>query len=456
VLQFEQLQEPFRGDEALEPLVDTDDGDAPSTAPSSRTSRRLEIGLRRNQHGFLRDVGDGSLVGRGQQPLDRNDAAEACLLEQDDLGDARKPPTPEHRPNISGTGSGCSDGDVEDGGLLGGALEALDGAKRFGHALTLARQADARSWVFPSGYAATNRATVSERVFTPAGLDALPPLEMARKAEQVGVVKADMSVANTLALSVLAGAFIALGAIFATTVTAGGADLPFGVLRLLGGLAFSLGLILVIVAGAELFTGNNLIVMAWASRRVRTAQVARNWALVYLGNFAGALATAGILFVGKQYELGEGAVGVQAVSIAASKTSLGFVQAIALGAFCNGLVCLAVWLCYSARTTADKILSIVPPIAAFVAAGFEHSVANMFFIPMGLLVKGDEAFVSDQEGLPTLTDLTWERFVTANLVPVTIGNVVGGAVMVGAIYWFVYLRRTDDVPSAQPLTSDDG
>jgi len=296
---------------------------------------------------------------------------------------------------------------------------------------------------------------VPERVFTPTGLDALPPVEMAHKAEQVGVVKARMSIPNTFALSVLAGAFIALGAIFATTVTAGGAEVPYGVLRLLGGLAFSLGLILVIVAGAELFTGNNLIVMAWASRRVRTSQVLRNWAIVYLGNLVGSLATAGILFVGKQYEFGDGAVGVQALSIAASKTDLGFVQAIALGAFCNGLVCLAVWLCYSARTTTDKILSIVPPIAAFVAAGFEHSVANMFFIPMGLLVKSDEAFVSQQDAVPSLTDLTWERFVTANLVPVTFGNIVGGALMVGAIYWFVYLRKGDEVPSAQPLAEDD-
>jgi formate transporter len=296
---------------------------------------------------------------------------------------------------------------------------------------------------------------VPERVFTPAGLDALPPVEMARKAEQVGVVKAGMSIANTFALSVLAGAFIALGAIFATTVTAGGADVPFGVLRLLGGLAFSLGLILVIVAGAELFTGNNLIVMAWASGRVRTSQVARNWGMVYLGNFVGALATAGILFIGKQYEFGHGAVGVQTLSIAASKTDLGFVQAIALGAFCNGLVCLAVWLCYSARTTTDKILSIVPPIAAFVAAGFEHCVANMFFIPMGLLVKSDEEFVSQQSDLPDLTSLTWERFVTTNLVPVTIGNVVGGALMVGAIYWFVYLRKADEVRSAEPLPTND-
>ena len=243
---------------------------------------------------------------------------------------------------------------------------------------------------------------VTERVFTPAGLDALPPLEMARKAEQVGVVKAGMSTANTFALSVLAGAFIALGAIFATTVTAGGAGVPFGVVRLLGGLAFSLGLILVVVAGAELFTGNNLIVMAWAGRRVRTVQVARNWTIVYVGNLVGSLATALILFAGKQYEFGGGAVGVQALSIAAAKTDLGFVQAVALGVLCNGLVCLAVWLCYSARTTTDKILSIIPPIAAFVAAGFEHCVANMFFIPMGLLVKSDDAFVSAQgDAVPT-------------------------------------------------------
>ena len=157
-----------------------------------------------------------------------------------------------------------------------------------------------------------------------------------------------------------------------------------------------------------------------------------------------------ILFVGKQYEFGGGAVGVQALSIAAAKTDLGFAQAIALGALCNGLVCLAVWLCYSARTTTDKILSIVPPIAAFVAAGFEHCVANMFFIPMGLLIKSDDAFVSAQgDAVPDLSTLTG-AFIDANLVPVTIGNIIGGAVMVGAIYWFVYLRK-DDVVADAPI-----
>jgi formate transporter len=281
---------------------------------------------------------------------------------------------------------------------------------------------------------------MSSEVFTPVGLDALPPDRIARKAEEVGEAKVGLSAANTLALGVLAGAFIAMGAIFATTVTAGGTSLPYGVSRLLAGLAFSLGLILVVVAGAELFTGNNLIVMAWASRRVSTARLLRNWALVYVGNFAGAIATAGILYVGKQYSFGKGAVGEQALSIAVGKTSLGFVQAIALAAFCNALVCLAVWLAYSARTTADKILAIVPPIAAFVASGFEHSVANMFFIPMGLFVKANHAFVATHHAPANLGNLTWTRFLWANLLPVTIGNVIGGALMVGAVYWFVYLR----------------
>ncbi len=277
--------------------------------------------------------------------------------------------------------------------------------------------------------------------FTPVGLDALPAPDIARKAEDVGETKARMDTATMFVLGILAGAFIAMGAIFATTVTAGGADLPWGVSRLLAGLVFSLGLILVVVAGAELFTGNNLIVMAWASRRVSTARLLRNWTIVYLGNLVGSLGTVAILYLGKQYTFGGGAVGEQAVAIASAKTSLGFVQAIALGALCNALVCLAVWLAYGAHTTTDKVLAIIPPIAAFVAAGFEHSVANMFFIPMGLLVKGNDAFMATHTAPPNVDNLTWSNFVWANLLPVTIGNIIGGALMVGAVYWFVYLRR---------------
>jgi formate transporter len=283
---------------------------------------------------------------------------------------------------------------------------------------------------------------MSEAPFTPTGLDALPPAQVARKAETVGLTKAGMPTFDVFVLSVLAGAFIALGAIFATTVAAGGAELPYGVVRLLAGLAFTLGLILVVVAGAELFTGNNLIVMAWASRRVATVALLGNWAVVWIGNFVGAFATALIVYVSEQYTFGGGAVGQTALGIAATKTSLGFVQAVALGILCNALVCLAVWLTYGAHTTTDKILAIIPPIAAFVAAGFEHSVANMYFISIGLLVKSDDDFVAglDPETAPDLSGLTWGSFFLDNLLPVTIGNVIGGALMVGAVYWLVYLR----------------
>ena len=280
--------------------------------------------------------------------------------------------------------------------------------------------------------------------------DALPPPEMARKAEVVGIAKAAMDVATTFALAVLAGAFIAIGAAFATNTLAGSSDLPYGVARLLAGLTFSLGLILVVVAGAELFTGNNLIVMAWASRRVSTLRLLRNWVIVYLGNFAGSIATAALLYAGKQYEFGKGAVGATALTIAATKTGYGFGQAVALGMLCNALVCIAVWLCYSARTTADKILAIIPPITAFVAAGFEHSVANMFFIPFGIFVKSDSAFVASQKA-PDLSNVTWGHFLTANLAPVTIGNIIGGGLMVGAIYWFVYLRKGPEPEAAESL-----
>ena len=277
--------------------------------------------------------------------------------------------------------------------------------------------------------------------FTSVGLDALPPDAVARKASAVGVTKATMPALDLFVLAVLAGAFIALGAAFATTAGSGDGGLPYGVTRLLVGLAFTLGLILVVVAGAELFTGNNLIVMAWASREVSSAQLLRNWGIVYVGNFVGAFGTAVLMYLGEQYTFGDGAVGVTAVSIASTKTSLGFGQAIVLGALCNALVCLAVWLTYGAHTTTDKILAVIAPIAAFVAIGFEHSVANMYFIPYALLIESDGAWMSATPGVPSVDGLTWNAFVVDNLVPVTIGNVIGGGLMVGAVYWFVYLRK---------------
>ncbi len=219
-------------------------------------------------------------------------------------------------------------------------------------------------------------------------VDALLPPEMAARAEAIGIRKAAMPFLSMLELAVLAGAFIGAGAFFSTTVTAGMAGVvPYGLIRLIAGGAFCLGLIMVVVAGAELFTGNNLIVMAWADRKVTSLQLVRNWGVVWVGNLIGAIATAVIVFVSKQYTFGGGAVGLNALNTANSKTGLDFVQAIALGILCNALVCIAVWLCYSARSTTDKILSIIFPITAFVACGFEHSVANMYFIPIGLFIK---------------------------------------------------------------------
>ncbi len=288
--------------------------------------------------------------------------------------------------------------------------------------------------------AAAQLADSAPDTFARGGLDALPPAYVARKAEAVGVTKAGMAALDVFVLSVLAGSFIALGAIFATTVASDGAALPFGVVRLLAGIAFSLGLILVVVAGAELFTGNNLIVMAWASRRVSSYRLVVNWTVVWIGNFIGAFATALLVYVSKQYTFGDGAIGETALSIAAAKTDLGFVQAVALGALCNALVCLAIWLTYGAHSTADKVLAVIPPIAAFVAAGFEHSVANMYFISIGLLIETDDVFVAGLDSPPDLSGLTWANFFAGNLLPVTIGNILGGALMVGVVYWFVYLR----------------
>ena len=275
-------------------------------------------------------------------------------------------------------------------------------------------------------------------------LDALSPAEMATKAEASGIAKLAKPTAQLLVLAVLAGAYISLGGIFYTTVVAGTNALPYGVQRLLGGAAFCLGLILVVVGGAELFTGNSLVAMAWASRKATTRELLRNWGLVYVGNFAGSLATAGLMFLTGQYAFGGGAVGLTALSAGNSKCTLAFVPAVALGIMCNILVCLAVWLCYSARSTADKILAILFPISAFVAAGFEHSVANMYFIPVALFIKAgatDGFWAAIGKNASDFADLTWGSFLLRNLLPVTLGNVIGGALLVGGAYWFVYLRK---------------
>jgi formate/nitrite transporter len=258
--------------------------------------------------------------------------------------------------------------------------------------------------------------------------DPYSPAEMAKRVEAGGVTKAHLRTSALLMLAVLAGAFIALGAMLAT-IALTSTELGYGPSRLLAGVAFSLGLVLVVVGGAELFTGNALIVMAWADKRVTTLELARNWTLAYVGNLVGAVSTAVGVHLSSVHALAGGRLAELTVEIAQAKVALGFREALFRGAYCNALVCLAVWLGFSARTTTDKILCIVFPITAFVAAGFEHSIANMYLIPKGMLLQGEGG------------GITWEDCLLRNLLPVTLGNIVGGSLMVAAVYWFIYLRK---------------
>jgi formate/nitrite transporter len=274
-------------------------------------------------------------------------------------------------------------------------------------------------------------------------VDALLPPRIALACESAGTAKAGRDAATLIVLGVLAGAFIAFGAVFMTVVLTGSAELPWGVARLLAGVVFSLGLILVIVGGAELFTGDALMVVAWASRRIASGALLRAWLLVYAGNIAGALGTAALLFLAGEHEFARGALGKTALTIASVKAALPTVQLFILAVLCNVLVCLAVWMSFGARSTADKVAVIVPPIAAFVAAGFEHSIANLFLLPYGLAIKAwaaPEFWAAIGQAPADYPQLTLAN-VIHNVAVSTVGNLVGGSLMVGAVYWFVYLRK---------------
>lgn len=255
--------------------------------------------------------------------------------------------------------------------------------------------------------------------------DAYSPQEIANRVATVGVAKARRNLLSMFVLAVLAGAFISLGGLF-YVVTVTGSELGFGVTRLIGGVAFSLGLILVIVAGAELFTGNNLIAMAWASRQITTDELLRNWIAVYIGNTVGAVLTALAVYAAGVHEFGNGAVGKTMLAVASHKAGLAPLQMFVLGVLCNALVCLGVWLAMAGHSVVDKIVGIVPPIAAFVTMGFEHSIANLFFLPLGLLLTDGDAKLL--------------RGSLLNIGLVTAGNIVGGTVLVAGVYWLAYVR----------------
>jgi formate/nitrite transporter len=275
------------------------------------------------------------------------------------------------------------------------------------------------------------------------GLDAYSPREIAGRVNDFCVIKARMPLLTVSMLGVLAGAFIGLGALMYTLV-ASDATLGFVATRLVGGLAFSLGLILVTVAGAELFTGNNLLAMAWADGCVSTRQVLRNWVVVCATNFVGAAGLALLVWLSGHAGLNGGAVGETAVKIAMAKAGLPLSEAFFRGVLCNVLVCMAVWMALAGRSVVDKTVAIIFPITAFVAAGFEHSIANMYFFPLAMLL-----------GAP----LGWGDFAR-NIVPVIAGNVVGGSVLVALVYYVIYIRpmraeaRADDpIPGARERPS---
>jgi formate/nitrite transporter len=268
----------------------------------------------------------------------------------------------------------------------------------------------------------------------PASAAALTPAQIEAKAEALAQSKAALPAARCLVLAVFAGAFIAFGASLFGLVMADAA-LSFAVQRLLGGLCFCLGLQLVLCCGAELFTGNSLMVCGAASGLVGWGPVLKNWVLVWLGNFAGALAVVGLMYASGLQNMNAGAVGDAFVSVAAGKAALGWTTVLAKGVLCNVFVCLAVWIGFGAQTMADKVLGILLPITAFVALGFEHCVANMFFLFMGLACKA-AGFGAAVAGAAALTP----GAVCCNLALATAGNVLGGAVLVGLGYWFAYRR----------------
>jgi formate/nitrite transporter len=265
------------------------------------------------------------------------------------------------------------------------------------------------------------------------GFDAFSPKEVAGRVKDFCVVKARLPLLTLWMLGMLAGAFIGLGSLYFTLVVSD-ASLGFAVARVAGGVCFSLGLLLVVVAGAELFTGNNLLAMGWADGCVTLYDVLRNWVVVCAANFVGAAGLALLVYLSGHWEMNGGAVGATYLKIAAAKAALSVERAFFLGVLCNILVCMAVWMALAGRSVVDKFVAILFPISAFVAAGFEHSIANMYFFPLAILLKWHGL------ALPPGGDAITVAGMLGNLAPVIAGNIVGGSVLVALVYWVIYLR----------------
>ncbi len=271
----------------------------------------------------------------------------------------------------------------------------------------------------------------------------LKPAETLDACIEVGVGKANSSIPRLFVLGILAGAFIAFAAQGSNMAAFNLISSPetFGIGKVLQGALFAPGLVMVILAGGELFTGNVLMLTSLAEKRISFAQLLRNWVIVYLGNLVGSVLIAYFVSTTGQWAGGAALLGGMTVKIAAGKTSLSFGAAFVLGILCNWLVCTAVWMSFAAESFIGKLFGIFLPIWLFVTSGFEHSIANMYYIPAGILAKGTEAFVQASGLAPdALASLTWSGFFVSNLIPVTLGNIVGGGLFIALAYWFSFKK----------------
>ncbi len=276
--------------------------------------------------------------------------------------------------------------------------------------------------------------------------EAVSPEQMAIHAEALGISKVSKSRWQSFYLAITAGAFIAIAFVFYTTVTTGSAGMLYGLVKFVGGIAFSLGLILVVVCGGELFTSSTLTLIARANNHISTSQVLKHWLVVYVGNALGAVFLVLLIWLAQQHLVNSGAWGINAMSIAQHKVHHNFSQAVALGILCNMMVCLAIWMAFACKSVTDKVIVMLLPISMFVASGFEHCIANLFMIPLGIIIKtfASAEFWSLTNSSPELfADLTFTNFIVNNLIPVTIGNIIGGA-LIGLAYWQIYLRLNEE------------
>ena len=273
----------------------------------------------------------------------------------------------------------------------------------------------------------------------------LNPPEIAHRFIEVGIKKAQLPVFKLLLLGILGGAFIA----FASEASNMAAHniVSVGLAKVLGGAVFTTGLMMVVITGAELFTGNSLLVVGFFERKFTWIKMLKNWFFVYIGNFIGSLIVVALIFYSGQLNFSDGGLGGFTIKVAVSKVNLTFIQGLTMGILCNWLVCMAIWMAFSTKDIAGKLLSIFFPIWLFITSGFEHCVANMYYIPMGILAKSNQTWVNAAMGLGVtpakLQALNWGSFLKNNLLPVTLGNIIGGSLFVGMIYWlsFVYVKK---------------